>query len=315
MADWQLRTPVALIIFNRPDTTEKVFEAIRRAKPPKLLVVADGPRADRPDDAAKCAATRAIIERVDWDCEVLKNYSDINLGCGRRPATGITWVFENVEESIIFEDDCLPHPDFFRFCDEMLEKYRDDKRVMAVGGTNVLGDWKSDIQSYHFSYHGSVWGWASWRRAWQYFDYDIKMWENPEVRTRIRDVIADDEHYKKREEIFESVYQKQRTTVWDYQWLFARLSQSGLTVLPSVNLVVNKGFGHQDATHTKSNNLSLPDIENSHFKFPIKFNEFTAVDRDFERELVKKIMPSRNLMVKIKNKVARLTDQLTTVRD
>src|SRR6476469_688978 len=162
---------------------------------------------------------------------------------------------------------------------------------MAVCGTNVLGDWKSNIQSYHFSYHGSVWGWASWRRAWQYFDYDIKMWENPEVRTRIRDVIADDEQYKKREEIFESVYQKQRTTVWDYQWLFARLSQSGLTVLPSVNLVVNKGFGHQDATHTKSNNLGLPDIENSNFKFPIKFNEFTAVDRDFERELVKKIMP------------------------
>ncbi|MBD1922873.1 glycosyltransferase family 2 protein [Microcoleus sp. FACHB-831] len=315
MADWQLRTPVALIIFNRPDTTEKVFEAIRRAKPPKLLVVADGPRADKPDDAAKCAATRAIIERVDWDCEVLKNYSDINIGCGRRPATGITWVFENVEEAIIFEDDCLPHPDFFRFCDEMLEKYRDDKRVMAVGGTNVLGEWKSNIQSYHFSYHGSVWGWASWRRAWQYFDYDIKMWENPEVRTRIRDVMADDEQYKKREEIFESVYQKQRPTVWDYQWYFARMSQSGLTVIPSVNLVVNKGFGHKDATHTKSNNLGFPDIDKSPFKFPIKFNEFTVVDRDFEKALFKKIMPSRNLIVRIKNKVARLTDQLTTVRD
>ena len=114
-----MKTPVALLIFKRPETTAKVFEAIRQAKPPKLLVVADGPRADQPGEVEKCAAARAIIDTVDWDCEVLKNYSDVNLGCGLRPATGINWVFEQVEEAILFEDDCLPHPTFFQFCEEL----------------------------------------------------------------------------------------------------------------------------------------------------------------------------------------------------
>jgi GT2 family glycosyltransferase len=163
MANFQLTTPVAFLIFNRPDTTARVFEAIRQAKPPKLLVVADGPRPDRPDDIEKCKAARAIVEGVDWDCEVLKNYSDINLGCGKRPATGITWVFEQVEEAIILEDDCMPNPTFFEFCQAMLAEYRDDKRIMMIGGTNFLGEWKSKIQSYHFSFYGGTWGWASYK--------------------------------------------------------------------------------------------------------------------------------------------------------
>jgi hypothetical protein len=136
MTKFQLKTPVALIIFKRPDTTERVFETIRQAKPPKLLVVADGPRTDQPGEAEKCAATRAIIDRVDWDCEVLKNYSDSNLGCGLRPATGISWVFEQVEEAIVLEDDCVPHPTFFRFCEELLEYYRHDERIMSISGIN-----------------------------------------------------------------------------------------------------------------------------------------------------------------------------------
>ena len=115
-----IRTPVAFLVFNRPDTTERVFEAIRLARPPKLLVVADGPRAHRPDDDTKCQATRAIIERVDWPCEVLKNYSEANLGCRTRVSSGLDWVFSTVEEAIILEDDCLPHPTFFRFCEELL---------------------------------------------------------------------------------------------------------------------------------------------------------------------------------------------------
>ncbi|MGB3239254.1 MAG: glycosyltransferase family 2 protein, partial [Geitlerinemataceae cyanobacterium] len=120
MTQWQLKTPVALLIFNRPDTTEKVFETIRQAKPPKLLVVADGPRSDRPGEAEKCAEARAIVDRIDWECQVFQNYSDTNLGCRYRVASGLNWVFETVEEAIILEDDCLPHPSFFRFCEELL---------------------------------------------------------------------------------------------------------------------------------------------------------------------------------------------------
>src|SRR5262245_26909140 len=131
-----MRTPVAFIVFNRPDLTERVFAEIARARPPKLLVVADGPRPDVAGEAEKCVATRAIIDRVDWQCDVLTNYSDRNLGCGRRPSSGLRWVFEQVEEAIILEDDCLPHPTFFQFCEELLERYRDDKRVMHISGNN-----------------------------------------------------------------------------------------------------------------------------------------------------------------------------------
>ena len=136
MKNFELTTPVAFIIFNRPDTTEQVFQRIREAKPKKLLVIADGPRENRIGEDEKCAKTRAIIDQVDWDCEVLKNYSSINLGCGKRPATGITWVFEQVEEAIILEDDCLPHPTFFRFCQEMLQRYATDERIMHISGNN-----------------------------------------------------------------------------------------------------------------------------------------------------------------------------------
>lgn len=135
--NWQLKTPVAFIVFKRPDTTEKVFEVIRKAKPPKLLVIADGPRAYRPGEAENCAATRAIIERVDWECEVLKNYSDINLGCKQRVSSGLNWLFDLVEEAIILEDDCLPHLSFFRFCQELLTYYRDEQQITSISGQNV----------------------------------------------------------------------------------------------------------------------------------------------------------------------------------
>jgi len=303
-----MRTPVAFFIFNRPDTTERVFEAIRKAKPPKILVVADGPRADKPGEAEKCAAVRRIIEQVDWECEVLKNYSEENLGCKKRVSSGLSWVFETVEEAIIMEDDCLPHPAFFRFCEELLERYRDDERVMAIGGTNVLGKWKNDIQSYHFSYHGSIWGWASWRRAWRYYDVDVKLWGEPEVKNRIRDLIMDEREYKKRAQLFDRVY-KQQVDTWDYQWGFTRLIQSGLSILPAANLVSNIGFGHADATHTKIRG-NLANLERYELEFPMKFHEYVCIDREFERALVKKIMPEISVWWRMKNKVDRLLKKI-----
>lgn len=151
MIDWRLTTPVAFLVFNRPDTTIRVFEEIRRARPPKLLVVADGARADRPGEAEKCAQVRAIVEQVDWECGVLKNYADDNMGCKRRISSGLDWVFANVEEAIILEDDCLPHPSFFRFCEELLRRYRDDERVMMISGDNFQFGKKRTDYSYYFS--------------------------------------------------------------------------------------------------------------------------------------------------------------------
>jgi hypothetical protein len=300
-----MKTPVAFIIFNRPDTTKRVFEAIRQAKPPKLLVIADGPRVDRPGEAEKCAAARAIIDGVDWECEVLTNYSDVNLGCGKRPATGIKWVFEQVEEAIILEDDCLPNYSFFRFCELILEEYRYDQRIMMISGTNWLGEWKSNIQSYHFSYYGGTWGWASWRRAWQYFDYEIKLWEKNEIRERIRDVIADNEQFRSREKIYWNTYKNPSTiTWWDYQWGFARLLQSGLSIVPSVNLISNIGFGN-DATHTKSNESAVANIKSTEIEFPLKINKFTVVDRDYDRKLFHKLIKNKNIFDRIKSKLLK----------
>src|SRR4029453_18315014 len=155
-----LRTPVAFFIFNRPEATARVFGEIAKVKPARLFVIADGPRQSRLGEAEKCAAARAIIERVDWDCEILKNYSDVNVGCGIRIATGISWVFEQVEAAIILEDDCLPHQTFFRFCEELLEKYRDDEGVMHIAGNNLLFGRRQMPFSYCFSYFTPSWGWA-----------------------------------------------------------------------------------------------------------------------------------------------------------
>lgn len=233
----------------------------------------------------KCAAARAIIDHVDWNCEVLKNYSDINLGCGKRLSTGITWLFEQVEEAIILEDDCLPNLSFFRFSEQMLERYREDERIMMISGTNFLGEWKSTTQSYHFSYYGGIWGWASWKRAWNYFDYEIKLWQQAEIRNRIRDVLGSDKQFKVREKVLWQAYTKNNNyDSWDYQWSFARLSQSGLSIVPSRNLVSNLGFD-KNATHTTSISSEVAQLKTFNLELPLRFNNFMAVDREYDKRL------------------------------
>ena len=163
-----LNTPVIFGVFNRPESTRRVFEAIAQAKPRQLFVFADGPRSTA--DAAQCAQTRAIVEQVDWVCDVHYHYSETNLGCRERFKSGLEWAFSEIDEAIVLEDDCVPDPTFFVFCQDMLERFRHDPRVMMVCGTNYLGHWKEDRQSYHFSHFGTVWGWASWKRAWALYD-------------------------------------------------------------------------------------------------------------------------------------------------
>src|SRR5262245_4967250 len=165
-----MNTAVALIIFNRPDVTRRLVEVVARARPKQLLVIGDGPRPDRPGEAEKCEETRAIVDRVDWSCDVLTNYSPINLGVGTRPATGLRWVFEQVESAIILEDDCIPHPTFFRYCEELLERYRDDQRVMHISGDNWNFNRQPRPFSYFFSNYCYSCGWATWRRAFRHYD-------------------------------------------------------------------------------------------------------------------------------------------------
>jgi hypothetical protein len=260
-------TPVAFVIFNRPDTTERVFAEIARAKPSKLLVVADGPRTNRPGEQEKCALTRAVIDRVDWDCEVLTNYSDINLGCKRRVSSGIDWVFEQVEEAIILEDDCLPHESFFRFCDELLDRYRDDPRVMAISGDNFQIGRPQGPNSYYYSRYTHIWGWATWRRAWQHYDVTMSSWREKRQSEWVGKFVNGRQATRYWTDIFHSVYAGKIDT-WDYQWLFACWMQNALTVLPAVNLVSNIGF-HAEATHTKEDSR-FANLATQHMTFPLK---------------------------------------------
>jgi hypothetical protein len=244
-----VRSPVALFVFNRPESTARVFDAIRAARPPVLLVVADGPRDGRADDRAACAATRALIDGADWPCDIRREFAAANMGCRSRLASGLTWVFGQVPEAIILEDDCVPDQTFFPFCDELLERYRDDRRVAQVSGANNQKGRNRGPHSYFFSRYNGVWGWASWRRAFELYDPGISRW--PELRdsdwlTRMLGNRAQVEYWTR---IFQDTYDG-RIDTWDYQWVFAAWVHDMLSVVPNRNLVRNIGFG-AGATHTR----------------------------------------------------------------
>lgn len=303
MSDWNLKTPVAFLVFKRPDTTEKVYEVIRQAKPPKLLVVADGPRSDKPGEAEKCAAVRAIIDRVDWNCEVLTNYADINLGCKQRVASGLDWVFQTVEEAIILEDDCVPHITFFRFCEELLERYRHDERIMSISALSVPKEIRRTDDSYHFSRYNRIWGWATWRRAWQFYDVEMKLW--PEFRDKnfLNDILKDIKAVNYWMNVFQNCYEGKINT-WDYQWKFACWLQNGLSIIPSVNLVTNIGFG-EDATHTTHSKGQESYLPLEEMKFPLQHPLFLISDAQTDSFLQSR-KDSSNLIARAQSKIMKI---------
>lgn len=287
MDDRKIDTPVAFFIYNRPQTTRKVLKRIGLAEPPRLLVIGDGPSNTDSDDQEKVSSARNLIQQnIDWDCEVRTKYAEENMGMRRRFASGLEWVFEQEPEAIILEDDTVPDPTFFRFAEEMLKEYRDDTRVMDIGGTNYLGEWKSQRQDYHFSYFGGFWGWASWRRSWELYDPDMTRWDDPEAKARVRDVIADQDIFNYAHYVYQKTYEG-RLDTYDYQWGFARQLNSGLSVVPSTNLVSNVGFG-VDATHTDDETSNFAALESESMQFPIDKSDYVAVDRSYDRELHKK---------------------------
>jgi hypothetical protein len=242
-----LSTPVAFFIFRRPECTRLVFDAIRAAQPQKLIVVADGWRNEAEREV--CLATREITEQIDWDCSVERYYSDVNLGCGRRMSSGLSVVFDRHDRAIILEDDCLPTPGFFGFCDELLERYSTNKRVSAISGMSVYPFQNTEGRTYAFSRYSWIWGWATWKRSWQSYDYEIRAWQSLRNTGWLRDLLKDRSACKHWENIFDRMLAGEIDT-WDYQWVFNCLQQDGLSVVPSLNMVSNIGFGPA-ATHTK----------------------------------------------------------------
>ena len=241
-------TPILFILFNRPDVTKIVFNRIREIKPSRLYVAADGPRTGKHGEPELCAQARAVIDGVDWPCDVKKMYRDINLGCGKAVSGAINWFFEEEEMGIILEDDILPDASFFGYCDELLRYYKDDKSVMHINGCNFQEGKKRGVGSYYFSAFPHVWGWASWRRAWRAYDFnrsDLNYFYNlDKMRTYFEDK-------KIRETWYETFFRMNRKLVdtWDFQWNYAVWKVQGKVITPNRNLVSNIGFG-VNATHT-----------------------------------------------------------------
>jgi hypothetical protein len=281
MNSFELNTPVVFIVFNRPGTTRRVFEEIKKAGPKKLFIIADAPRENVPGEKEKCSQVKEIVEKIEWDCEVFRNYSDSNMGCGKRISSGLDWVFSQIEEAIILEDDCLPHPSFFRFCQELLEYYRNDDRIMFISGDNFQNIRRNSDTSYYFSIYNHVWGWASWKRTWDRYDYNMKFWPSFRDKKLLDSWLSSPRAVKFWTRFFQRVYNKEINT-WDIQLTFACFANRGLSIVPEVNLVSNIGFG-QDSTHTHDSKNSSAFIPVKEMIFPLKHP--CSVVRDIDADV------------------------------
>jgi len=270
---------VAFLIYDRPDLTQRVFAEIRKARPERLFVVADGPKNEA--DREKCESARAIAVKIDWYCEVLTNFSETNLGCKKRVSSGLDWVFSKVEEVVILEDDCLPDGTFFRFCTELLDRYRNDMRVGHISGTNLGQRAPRGTYSYYFSRYSRIWGWATWRRAWQQYDVGMKLWPEIEASGRHYDMFSsreEAEHFRR----FWNAVCREKVDTWDVQWLFCRLVHGSLSVTPNVNLVSNIGFG-SGASRTSDRGDPFSGIPVQRMRFPLRHPPFMIYDNTADR--------------------------------
>lgn len=301
----QLETPVLFITFCRPGTTRKVFEKIRQAQPKKLYIAQNFPSSDNTEEIKKWKDVRAIIENVDWDCDARRLYRERYLGVKTSVSSAIDWFFENVEEGIILEDDCLPSQSFFWFCQELLEKYRNDTRIMCIGGsTYVEKEDNFSNYSYHFARTGGIWGWASWRRAWKLYEPEMESWPQAKRENIMRDLFTGEpEFYKLFNDLFEKAYQNNFT--WDYQWAYSKLIHSSLNIMPCRNLICNIGFGTAEAAHTHSRQDRFSNMRLHEIKFPLKHPKFIVIDRKFNYQNFKYIT-HKHVIFKIARIIASL---------
>lgn len=268
MSQLSVTPPVLLLIFNRPDLTEQVMERVRQAEPSQLFVAADGPRADHPKDPKRCKTAREVATEIDWDCEVYTLFREENLGCKQAVSSAITWFFEHVEAGIILEDDCVPHQSFFKYCSSLLSRYRHDERVMMVSGVNFQPNDRKYLASYYFSVHTHCWGWATWARAWDAYDGGVPEWPNLRNTPWLEGWLGGEAEATYWANIFNRV-RRDEVDSWAYPWTFACWKEHGLTILPKVNLVSNKGFG-ENSTNTTNSNSIFSHVSVDDISFPLK---------------------------------------------
>ena len=289
-------TPVLFLVFNREDTTQKVFDAIRQQKPKYLFVAADGARKNKPGEMEKCQRVRDIIKQVDWDCELKTLFREENLGCKLAVSSAITWFFENVEQGIILEDDCLPDPSFFPYCEELLDKYKEDARVGHISGNNFLPGIIEENLSYDFCTCPHIWGWATWRRVWKNYDVNLSFWEEQKERRSFL-------FHSKWEEIYfssfisDAINNRNGINTWDTQYWFTLSLQNQLSIYPAVNLVTNIGLGDPNASHTakKKKKHSIPV---SNIRFPLKHPQYVLRNKKLDDTTIKNLFFSWKRLVR-----------------
>jgi hypothetical protein len=310
LADRQLQTPVVFIVFRRPETTKVVFEEIRKASPTKLFIISDAPRNGIYNDIEKCNVVRNIVENVDWNCVVKRNYAEKNMGCGPRVASGLNWVFNQVESAIILEDDCLPCQAFFRYCEELLKRYWDDTRIMHISGTRWNPEFDIGPYSYIFSQYAHIWGWATWKRAWQTYDYKITSWKK--IREQIKDYI-----------VFKSKAEERRwfnnwdkisadpdyKNAWSFQWQYNIYMNNGLCINPKENLISNIG---SEGTRSNKDNSKNPYLyKEIDEKYNIAIHPTIIApnilfDKYHLKNHIEPMLRRRNVFKRIMNKISRI---------
>lgn len=303
------QTPILFLIFNRPEETKLVFDRIKLQKPKYLYIAADGPRVHVAGEKEICEQTRSIIKDIDWDCELKTLFREENLGCGRAISGAINWFFDNVEQGIVMEDDCLPNDSFFPFCEEMLDKYKDDERVGVISGDNFLFDNFKVSNSYYFSKFPHIWGWATWKRAWAKYDFTMSKWpelkDGKEFRAKFPE--ATTRYYWRN--IFDKVYNKEIDT-WDYQWAFTCFINDFLSITPKHNLISNIGFGSANATHTNNKGGKFANMTTQSLEFPLTHPNEVKTSQQFDsyiqrnnfcwwKMLIKNILP-KNILKMLK---------------
>ncbi len=275
----QFQTPVLFLIYNRPEESERVMKQIRKVKPKYLYIAGDGAK-NNPNDILGVHITRNnVLYLIDWDCEIKTLFRKENLGCKYAVSEAIDWFFNNVEQGIILEDDTLPDKSFFYFCEEMLKKYKNNKNIFHISGTNVDGHSKKPY-TYFYSKTSNVWGWATWRDRWE--KYDVEMRDYPQYKKYIFM-----NRLKKQgllptlrgKYIYDKTFTGEKDT-WDYQWGYTIEKNDGFSIIPTYNLIKNIGF--ERATHTTGDDKSIPlySVQKPYFEVYDKHKESCLQEYD-----------------------------------
>ncbi len=300
---------ILFLVFNRPDTTAVVFEAIKEQKPEQLFIAADGPRQDRAGEAELCKEVRNITSKVDWPCEVKTLFREENLGCRRAVSGAIDWFFEHVEEGIILEDDCLPDQSFFPYCSELLEKYRDDQRIMCIAGDRSFASNPEQKDSYEFSTISLIWGWATWRRAWH--KYDLQKMKNADLKNVAFSINSDKEFVAQQLNIYQSVINGSLDS-WATVWAFTIGAQGALCCIPKNNLITNIGFG-ENSTHTVDTSSLRANYPSADMEFPMKHPDLVFSNPVLDGKILQNIFyigHHTSFLERIKRKISQLLKRI-----